>query len=350
MMKRNSITIDWDFIDPGKPDTDWDAVRSKGTVYLENEGATIVDLGDRVGLIEFHTKANALNDDICDIIVHACEEGGKRFGALVVGNTGRHFSAGANLAMILETARNKNWGKLEGTIRNLQRATMALKYCRIPVVAAPFSSALGGGCEICLHSSLVIAAKDTHMGLVEAGVGLVPAGGGTKERGLRALDKGVGQGGDLLQQLEPVLNQILTAKVSRDGEEARTLFLTPSDGLAKLSGPPLGIARQAAILLMSKGYVADQPRTDLPVLGGAGLRYFQDKLGVLLDKGAITTHDALIGGRIARILCGGDGVAGTGGEQHFLDLERESFLFMLGTDKTLERIEYLLTHNAPLHN
>src|ERR1700754_2990171 len=328
-MKQKTITIDWNSIDPGKPDPDWDTVRAKGKVYLENEGATIVDLGDRIGLIEFHTKANALNDDICDIIVHACEEGSKRFGALVIGNTGRHFSAGANLAMILETARNKDWGKLEGTIRNLQRATMSLKYCRIPVIAAPFSSALGGGCEICLHSSLVIAAKDTHMGLVEAGVGLVPSGGGTKERGLRALDKGVGQGGELLQ-LEPVLNEILTAKVSKDGEEARSLFLTPSDGVAKLSGPPLGIARQAAILLMSKEYVADQPRTDIPVLGGAGLHYLQEKMGTLLDKGSITAHDALIGSRIARILCGGDGVAGTASEQHFLDLECESFLFLLG--------------------
>ena len=349
-MKRKTITIDWDFIDPGRPDPEWEQVRARGTVYLENEGATIVGLEDGVGLIEFHTKANALNDDICDMIVHACEAGSKRFGALVVGNTGRHFSAGANLAMILESARNKDWGKLEGTIRNLQKATMALKYCRIPVVAAPFSNALGGGCEICLHSSLVIAAKDTHMGLVEAGVGLVPSGGGTKERGLRALDKGVGQGGDLLLQLEPVLNQILSAKVSKDGEEARALFLTPSDGVAKSSGPPLEIARQAAILLMSTAYVADQPRTDIPVLGGSGLRYFQEKIGTLLDKGAITAHDALIGSRIARILCGGDGVSGIANEQHFLDLECESFLFLLGTAPTQERIGHLLTHNAPLHN
>jgi len=349
-MQRKTITLDWDFIDPGKPDPEWEQVRAKGKVFMDNEGATIVDLGDGVGLIEFHTKANALNDDICDIIVHACEEGSKRFGALVIGNTGKHFSAGANLAMILETARNKDWGKLEGTIRNLQRATMSLKYCRIPVVAAPFSNALGGGCEVCLHSSLVITAKDTHMGLVEAGVGLVPSGGGTKELGLRALDKSVGQGREPLLWLEPVLTQILSAKVSKDGEEARNLFLTPSDGVAKSSGPPLGIARQAAILLMSTAYVADQPRTDIPVLGGSGLRYLQEKIGTLLDKGIITAHDALIGERIARILCGGDGAAGIASEQHFLDLESESFLFLLGTTSTQERIEYLLTHNAPLHN
>jgi 3-hydroxyacyl-CoA dehydrogenase len=349
-MEQKRIRIDWDFIDPGQSAPAWEPIRAKGKVFMENEGATIVDLGDGIGLIEFHTKANALNDDISDIIVRACEEGGKRFGALVIGNTGRHFSAGANLAMILESARKKDWGKLEGTIRNLQRATMSLKYSRVPVVAAPFSSALGGGCEICLHSSLVIAAKDTHMGLVEAGVGLVPSGGGTKELGLRALDKGAWNGGDPLQLLEPVLNQILTAKVSKDGKEARTLFLTPADGVAKSSGPPLGIARQAAQLSMSKDYAAGEPRTDIPALGIAGLRYFREKIGTLLEQGTMTAHDALIGGQIARILCGGDGPPGTASEQHFLDLERESFLFLLGTAPTQERIEHLLTNNAPLHN
>ena len=344
------ISIDWNAIDPDRPAPPWEPVRAKGKVFSENAGATLVDLGDGIGLIEFHTKANALNDDISDMIVHACEEGSKRFGALVIGNSGRHFSAGANLAMIQEGVRNKDWGKLESTIRNLQKATMSLKYCRIPVVAAPFSSALGGGCEICLHSSLVIAAKDTHMGLVEAGVGLVPSGGGTKELGLRAMDKVALKGVELIARLETVLDQILTAKVSKDGDEARTLFLTPADGVARTPGPPLVLARQAALLLLSKEYIAGEQRTDLPVLGIAGLQYFQEKLHTLQDKGAITAHDALIGGRIARILCGGDGAAGTASEQHFLDLERESFLFLLGTVRTQERIEYLLTHNATIRN
>jgi 3-hydroxyacyl-CoA dehydrogenase len=349
-MRQKTTTIDWGVIDSGRSVPEWEPIRAKGKVYLENESATIVDLGDGIGLIEFHTKANALNDDISDMIVHACEEGGKRFGALVIGNTGRHFSAGANLAMLLESTRNKDWGKLEGTIRKLQMATMSLKYCRIPVVAAPFSNALGGGCEICLHSTLVIAARDTHMGLVEAGVGLVPSGGGTKELGLRALDKGAWNGSDPLPRLEPVLNQILSAKVSGDGDEARTLFLTPADGVALLSGPPLVAARQAALQLMSRDYIADQPRTDIPVVGTTGIDYFQEKIGILQQKGVITAHDALIGERIARILCGGHGPARTAGEQHFLDLEREAFLFLLGTAPTQERIAYLLTHNTPLHN
>ena len=347
-MTRKIRSVDWTLIDT-EPD-DWEQIKAKGKLYRTNDGATITDLGEGIGLIEFHTKANALNDDICDLIVDACEEGGKRFGALVIGNTGKHFSAGANLAMILDWAVNKQWDRLEGTIRNLQKATMSLKYCRIPVVAAPFSSALGGGCEICLHSSLVIAAKDTHMGLVEAGVGLVPAGGGTKELGLRAIDKGVWQGGDPLERLETVLNHILTARVSKDGDEARSLFLTPADGVAKSPGPPLHIARQAALILMSKEYIAEEPGTDIPVMGLPGLQHFREKIDAARDRNAITAHDALIAGQVARILCGGDRPPGTASEQHFLDLERESFLYLAGTTATQHRIEHLLMHNAPLHN
>ena len=349
-MNRKTITIDWPAIDTDRVAADWMSVRAAGKVYQENDSATVTHLGEGIGLIEFHTKANALNNEICDTIVHACEEGSKRFGALVIGNTGKHFSAGANLAMILETARNKDWKKIEATIRNLQRATMSIKYCGIPVVAAPFSSALGGGCEICLHSTLVVAARDTHMGLVEAGVGLVPSGGGTKELGLRAIDKGVWQGGESLGWLEPVLEQILTARVAKTGEEARSLFLTPADGVAKADGPPLGVARHAALLLMADGYSAPPQRTNIPVLGISALRYFREKIEALRDKRTITTHDALIGGQIARILCGGDGPAGTSNEQHFLDLECESFLFLLGTAPTQQRIQHLLTYNAALHN
>ncbi|HXB08579.1 MAG TPA: enoyl-CoA hydratase/isomerase family protein [Puia sp.] len=349
-MNRKTITIDWADIDTDRVAAEWAPIRAVGKVYLENASATVTDLGEGIGLIEFHTKANALNDEISDTIVKTCEEGSKRFGALVIGNTGKHFSAGANLAMILEIARNKDWTRIEATIRNLQRATMSIKYSRIPVVAAPFSSALGGGCEICLHSTLVVAARDTHLGLVEAGVGLIPSGGGTKELGLRAIDKGVWQGGEPIERLEPVLHQILTAKVAKSGEEARSLFLTPADGVAKADGPPLAIARRAALLLMARGYTVPPERTDIPVLGITALRYFREKIEALHDKGTITAHDALIGSRIAGILCGGDGPAGTSNEQHFLDLEREAFLFLLGTAPTQERIQYLLTNNKALHN
>lgn len=349
-MNHKTITIDWTDIDTDRVAAGWASIRANGKVYLENNSATVTDLGEGIGLIEFHTKANALNDEISDTIVKACEEGSKRFGALVIGNTGKHFSAGANLAMILETVRNKDWKRIEATIRNLQRATMSIKYSRIPVVAAPFSSALGGGCEICLHSTLVVAAHNTHMGLVEAGVGLVPSGGGTKELGLRATDKSVWQGAKPLEQLEPVLTRILGARVSTSGEEARSLFLTPADGVAKADGPPLGIARQAALLLMAGGYTVPPQRTDIPVLGITALRYFREKIEALREKGSITAHDALIGGQIARILCGGDGPAGTANEQHFLDLECESFLFLLGTAPTQQRIQHLLTNNVTLHN
>jgi 3-hydroxyacyl-CoA dehydrogenase len=345
-MSRKIKTVEWTLIDTDQTLSEWEPIKAKSKLYLANDGATVTDLGEGVGLIEFHTKANALNDDICDMVIETCEQGGRRFGALVVGNTGKHFSAGANLGMILELATNKRWDWLERTIRNLQKATMSLKGCRVPVVAAPFSNALGGGCEICLHSALVIAGKDTHMGLVEAGVGLVPAGGGTKELALRAFDKGVSQGGEPLDRLETVLHQILTARVSKDGEEARSLFLTPMDGVARSPGPPLGIARRAALSLMSGDYLVEEPRTDVPVMGLPGLRHLRENIDSARDRNALSAHDAIVAAQVARILCGGDGPPGTAGEQHFLDLERESFLYLAGTETTQQRIQDLLTHKA----
>ncbi len=353
-MNRKTITIDWTDIDTDRFATGWAAIRANGKVYLENNSATVTDLGEGIGLIGFHTKANALNDEISDTIVNACEEGSKRFGALVIGNTGKHFSAGANLAMILETVRNKDWKRIEATIRNLQRATMSIKYSRIPVVAAPFSSALGGGCEICLHSTLVVAARDTHMGLVEAGVGLVPSGGGTKELGLRATDKSVWQGAKWRSSSRwdrSLLDRKGGRRICRPAKKRVQLFLYAGRARsAKAGGPPLGIAHQAALLLMAGGYTVPPQRTDIPVLGITALRYFREKIEALREKGSITSHDALIGGQIARILCGGDGPAGTANEQHFLDLECESFLFLLGTAPTQQRIQHLLTNNVTLHN
>lgn len=349
MIIRNTTKIDWSAIS-GASVPDWQQRKSKGDVFFANAGASVVDLDDGVGLIEFHTKANALNDEVCEVIVHACERGSEAFRALVIGNSGKHFSVGANLAMILEVARDKNWDRMEKTIRNLQRATMTIKYSRLPVVAAPFSSALGGGCEICLHSALVVAAKKTHMGLVEAGVGLVPSGGGTKELGLRAIDKALVEQEGLLEPVARVMEYIFAAKVSADGEEARTLFLTPRDGVVEVDDSPIGVAKAAAVQLAILGYTPGAPRTDIPVIGGGGLRHLLDTVGGLLDKGTITPHDAVIAGHIATILCGGNGPAAISDEEHFLSLEREAFLSLLGTAGTQQRIEYLLTHNAPLHN
>lgn len=328
---------------------DLEKIRSAGKIYLENSGATILDAGDGIGIIEFHTKANALNDEICEIIVNACEIGGKEFRGLVIGNTGKHFSAGANLALILETVKSGKWNVLENTILNLQQATMSLKLSPIPVVAAPFSSALGGGCEVCLHSAFVVASDDTHMGLVEAGVGLIPAGGGTKELTVRAFNKADETGVPREQLLMQVALNILMAKVSHNGEEAKNIFLNENDLIVPVPASPTGVAKTAAIIL-SESYTIKNMRNDIPVFGRNAFTAFDEKIESAIESKTMTVHDAKIAGHIANIVCGGNQAAGLASEQHFLDLERQAFLSLLGTKETQERIAYLLANNKPLHN
>jgi 3-hydroxyacyl-CoA dehydrogenase len=328
---------------------DLEKIKSAGKIYLENNGATILDAGDGIGIIEFHTKANALNDEISEIIVNGCEKGSKEFRGLVIGNTGKHFSAGANLAMILETARSGKWNVLENTILNLQHATMALKLSPVPVVAAPFSSALGGGCEVCLHSAFVVASSETHMGLVEAGVGLIPAGGGTKELTVRAFDKADKTGVPREQLLMQVAENILKAKVSHNGEEAKNIFLNENDLVVSTPVSPTGVAKMA-VMIISEDYTAKKMRNDIPILGRNAFAAFEEKIKSAIDSKTMTAHDAVIAGHIAYIVCGGDHAEAFSSEQHFLDLERQAFLSLLGTTQTQERIAYLLANNKPLHN
>lgn len=330
---------------------DIEELKRKGKVFRENAGASIIDIGDKVALVEFHTKANSLSDDITEMLFTAVREGVEKFDAIVIGNRGRHFSAGANLSMLLESTRTGKYKEMEQTMKRLQEMNMLLKYGPVPVVTAPFSNALGGGAEIVLHSSKVVAAEDLHLGLVEAGVGLIPAGGGTKELRLRALSHFADNGdGDLINALQKVFQMILSAKVSKDAEEAKRLFLSPADIISASKQSPIEQAKQVALELVQSGYHNDSPKTDIPVPGKTGIGIFQNQIGCLLDTKKITEHDAVIGQHIATILSGGDVMSGIATEHQFLDLEREAFISLLGTKKTQERIEFLLKNNKPLHN
>ena len=333
------------------PLIDMEELKRTGKVFRENAGASIIDIGDRIGLLEFHTKANAISDDIVEMLFIAAQEGVKKFDALVIGNRGRHFSAGANLSFLLELARSASWNKTDQTFRRLQDANMMLKYGPVPVVAAAFSNALGGGAEIVLHADKVVAAEDLHIGLVEAGVGLIPAGGGTKELRLRALNHfGNNGNGDLMDAIQEVFKVIFSAKISKDGEEAKQFLLSAADIIAASSQPPIEQAKQVALELVKAGYMNPGPKTDIPVPGRTGISIFRNRIDYMLHSNEITEHDAVIARHIANILCGGDVASGTASEQHFLDLERESFFSLLGTPKTQERIEYLLKNNKRLHN
>lgn len=311
--------------------------RARGVVKT-NPGASLVDLGDGVLCLEFHTKMNAIGDDIIAMIRMGIEETSRGFEALVIANQGDNFSAGANLMLVLLAAQEGEWDDLDGAIRRFQQANMAIKYAPKPVVAAPFGMALGGGCEIAMHSARAQASAETYIGLVETGVGLIPAGGGCKEMLLR-------------KELKEAFELIGFAKVSTSAAHAVEVgFLRAQDRISMNAERLLADAKQTALALVP-AYAPGAPRTDIPVEGSAG--YALLKMGVYLARegGFISEHDAVVGEKLAHVLSGGR-LTGkqTVSEQYLLDLEREAFLSLCGQPKTQERIQYTLKTGKPLRN
>ena len=331
--------------------------KERAPVVRRNAGASLVDLGDDVLGVEFHSKMNAIGGDTIQMLQAGVKEASSRFRALVVGNDGPNFSAGANLMLLLLEAQEGNWDEIDLMVRAFQGATMALKYADVPVVVAPAALTLGGGCEVALHADRVQAAGETYMGLVEVGVGLIPAGGGTKEMLARAMEAapashstGSGQA-DPLPIVQRVFETIGFGKVSASGPDARRLgYLRPVDAIT-MNRERLIADAKAIALARAADYAAPRPRTAIPV-GGEGVLAAL-KLGVHLAwrAGRLSDHDALIGRTLARILSGGDRPnAGTVSEQALLDLEREAFLSLCGQRKTQERIAHTLKTGKTLRN
>ena len=331
------------------------AAKERTAVVRRNAGASLIDLGDDVLCVEFHSKMNAIGGETIEMIQAGVKEAASRFRALVVGNDAPNFSAGANLMLLLLEAQEGNWDEIDLMVRAFQSATMALKHAEVPVVVAPAALTLGGGCEVALHGDRVQAAAETYIGLVEVGVGLIPAGGGTKEMLARAVESappGPGSGqAEPLSIVQRVFETIGFAKVSTSGPDARRLgYLRPVDGITMNRERLLADAKAVA-LARAADYVAPRPRPAVAV-GGEGLQAAL-KLGVHLAwrAGRLSDHDALIGRTLARILSGGDRPhAGTATEQELLDLEREAFLSLCGQRKTQERIAYTLKTGKTLRN
>jgi 3-hydroxyacyl-CoA dehydrogenase len=323
----------------------------RGNIVKRNAGASLVDLGDEVLAIEFHSKMNAIGGDTIAMIDAGMKEAARNFQAVVVGNDAQNFSAGANLMLLLLEAQEGNWDEVDLMVRAFQRATMALRSSPVPVVVAPAGLTLGGGCEICLHAARVQAAAESYIGLVEVGVGLIPAGGGTKEMLARAMDK-AGDTTNLLAAVQPVFEAIGFARVSTSGPEARRFgYLRDVDGITMNRDLLIADAKRVALERAYAGYVAPQPRASIRV-GGADLLAAL-KLGVHLAwrAGRISDHDKTIGNKLAWVLAGGDlPHAGVVPEQQLLDLEREAFLSLCGERKTLERIAYTLKTGKTLRN
>jgi 3-hydroxyacyl-CoA dehydrogenase len=312
--------------------------RARGVVK-KNAGASLIDLGDGVLCLEFHSKMNSLGEDSFALINAAIEETRKNFAAMVIANEGENFSVGANLVMALGLAQEQEWDELNWAIRRFQNANMAIKYAPKPVVAAPFARTLGGGCEIALHAARCQAAAETYIGLVEVGVGLIPGGGGCKELLLR------------LRDIRKVFELIGTAKVSTSAEDARNLGLLHKQDSISMNPDRLIQDAKTLALSLAPTYEPGAPRTDIKLMGESGFAMLKLGAWSMRQGGYISDYDLVIAEKLARVLTGG---ALTGepvvSEQYLLDLEREAFLSLLGQRKTQERMAHMLKTGKPLRN
>ena len=318
----------------------------------KNVGATLHDIGDGIVDLEFHTKMNSIGSEVLEAVNKSIEIAEKDFRGLVIANNGEHFSAGANLATMFMLATEQEYEELDFAVRQFQNTTMHVRYSSIPVVVAPHNLTLGGGCEITLHADKVNASAETYIGLVEVGVGIIPAGGGTKEMTMRASDTYV-EGGIELPELQRRFLNIAMAKVSTSAREAFDLgvFINGRDSYSVNPNRVITDAKRAAIDLAERGYTKPTPREDIKVLGRSALAAlllgaYSFKLGNYISE-----HDKKIAEKLAYVMCGGDLSEGTlVSEQYLLDLERETFLSLIGERKTLERIQSILTTGKPLRN
>ena len=328
------------------------ALKEQNKVVKTNPGASLIDLGDGVACLEFHTYMNAIGPEIIEMIHESLRLVAKDFLGLVIGNHAQNFSVGANLLLLAAEIMKGNWAGIEASVKALQDATMAMKYFEKPIVAAPHGMTLGGGCEICLASHRIRAALETYMGQVEIGVGLLPGAGGNKEVYLRCLE-GIPDGvtPDLLPFLRKAFETIAMAKVSTSGEEARKLgFLRSTDKITANVDHLLFDAKQTVLAMVQEGFQPPRPRL-IPVAGDGGRAAIKYMANTMRQGGFITEYEEYIAGKLAYILTGGDVLSGAlVTEQHMLDIEREVFLSLCGEKKTQERISHMLKTNKPLRN
>jgi 3-hydroxyacyl-CoA dehydrogenase len=328
------------------------SAKEQSRVIKKNAGASLVDLGDGVIAVEFHSKMNAIGGDTVAMLQAGVKEAASNGQALVIGNDSPNFSAGANLMLVLLEAQEGNWDELDMMIRAFQQATMALRYSPVPVIAAPAGLALGGGTEIPLHADHVQAAAETYMGLVEVGVGLIPAGGGTKEMLVRAMAQLQTPQSDPLPYVSKAFETVALAKVSASGPDAVRLgYLAATDGFTMNRERLMADAKAEALERVREGYHMPPPRTAIPVGGESVTAALNLGVHLMWRAGRASDHDALLGRKLAHIFGGGAVPhATTVTEQYLLDLEREAFMSLLGERKTLERIQHTLKTGKPLRN
>jgi 3-hydroxyacyl-CoA dehydrogenase len=340
------------------------AKKSNGVVK-KNSGASLVDLGDGVGCIEFHSKMNSLGADIINLIAQTLKPGGigDAFDAFVITNDATNFSVGANLMLLLMSVQEEEWDEVDMIIRQFQGMTQAIKFSPKPVVVGAFGLCLGGGTEISLHAAARQPHAELYTGLVEVGVGLLPGGGGCKEMLLRAVDSATASRGkvsgealagsvEMMEAMKKAFETIATAKVATSAHEARALgFLNDGDRITMNRERVLSDAKSRAIELVRAGYEPPVPRTDIPAPGENLLAALKMGVHLMRQGDYITDYEVKLGHKIAEVLCGGNVTPGTPvSEQYILDLEREGFKSLCGERKTQERIQYTLKTGKTLRN
>ena len=325
-----------------------------------NNDASLVDIGDGVACLEFHSKMNVITEGVINMINESMDIVSRDLEGMVISNHAENFSAGANLLLIIGAAQAGEWDKLDYMVKALQGTLMRLKYLDKPVIAAPTGLALGGGCEICLASDRVRYAAETYMGLVEAGVGLLPAGGGIKELLIRSTEHlfDVPAGGIYQKQIEMLpfiakaFETIALARTSTSGPEAVNLgYLRKSDRMTVNRDFLMSDAKKTVIAMNMEGYKAPRPLNNIRVPGRDTLAVLKLAVWTMHEQGYATDHDKTVAEKIAHVICGGELFSDTRvSEQYLLDLEREAFLSLCGNRKTQERMKHMLMTGKPLRN
>ncbi len=337
------------------------SLKAQNKLVAGNSGASILDLGDGVACLEFHSKMNSLGQDVVSMVEKAADITSQQFDGLVIANHGQNFSVGANLMLVLFTAQEEEWDELDWMVKKFQDTFMKLKYLDKPVVAAPHQMALGGGCEICLAADRVVAAAETYMGLVEVGVGLIPAGGGTKELLIRNSYERlfeVAKGGLYPKQimLTPFVARafetIAMAKVATSAKEAIKMgILRPTDKVCANADYRIKKAKDTVLAMLMEGYTPPRPLNKIRVMGRDAMGVFKYALYNMHKAGFVTDHDVVVATKVAEVLTGGNVLPETEvSEQYLLDLEREAFVSLCGTKGTQARMAHMLKTGKPLRN
>jgi 3-hydroxyacyl-CoA dehydrogenase len=327
------------------------SIKERERVIKKNASASLVDIGDGVACLEFHSKMNAIGADTIAMMNYSVKEVGENFEALVIGNQSENFSVGANIMLLLLGIQEGEWDEIAMSVRQFQNANMNLRYSPKPVVVAAQGMALGGGCEVTMHGDKARAAAETYLGLVEVGVGLIPGGGGVKELLLRAVETALPDE-DLFPRVKKVSETIAMARVSASAIEAQELgFLRETDHITMNRDRLIEDARQTALAMVREGYTQPRPRADIPVLGESALAAIRLGIHMMIRGGFISEYDGHVARKLSQVITGGDLSHRTlVSEQYLLDLEREAFVSLCGERKTQERIQHMLKTGKPLRN